>query len=183
MKDRIERRAVQLHFGENVIRRTVENAGNGIYLIVGQFVYKRTYHGNSAPDCRLKEVSDAVMPRQVEQLVTESGNDRFVGCDHRLSRFYALARKIRRRVNAAHHFGNDADLRVVAYHRKVVNYAITERTVGKIAEVKYIFDPHRITESCGNDFFVFCNYLGASGAYRSEAEQSNIDHFLRSFSV
>ena len=78
----------------------------------------------------------------------------------------------------AHHFGNYADLRVVAYDRKIMDNAVGEWAVRKIAQIKYILDIHAVPKTCGDNFFVSGDYLGTTGTHSSESENGNVNHTL-----
>ena len=119
------------HLGQNEIRRTVQNTRDFNNVVGCQALADRADDRDAAAHTGLKEEVHVLFLRYLQKLRALRCHQLLVGCHNALAGFHAAHRIFKRRMQAAHHFHYNADLRIVYDVVKRFGEFIRKRAVRK----------------------------------------------------
>ena len=172
----IKLRTFRIHSAEDIIRRSIQNAGNFFYLICRQRRMQRADNGNPPSAACFKQKVDIFFPGNFQQLYAMLCYQLFVGSTHRFSLEQRFFHKRIRRLCSSHHFHHDSNLWILQDHLIIMNNFFLYRITGKISQIQHIFNLNLIPRSLTDQLAIGMKYFHHTGTHSSISQHCYLYH-------
>ena len=164
------------HAGEHEVGGAVEDARDFVHLVGGQALVDGAEDRDAAAHACLKQEVKVVVFRNFQQLVALGGHQLFVGGDDVLPREQAALHEIVGRVETAHGFHHDADVRIVQNVVELLGELVGIGQVGKLPQIQNPPDFDGFARLVGDAVRVFAQHLRHAGTHHAVTQNRYINH-------
>ena len=153
------------HPRENIIGGAVENAVDFQNLIGSQALAQGPDDGDAAPHAGLKEIANALLPRQLGELIAAGGHQLLIRGDHALASLQRPSGEVQGDGRPADGLHHDIHLGVVLNDGKVLHKAVCKGAVREVPHIQNILQPDQSARLALDAVLVPGEHLRHAGAH------------------